>query len=204
MDTLNPVSQEKYFKIISDTILFFDMDGTLIDTDFANFCSYNKAVKSVLGSDYNLTFDPNKRLDRTGLKYLIANLSETDLDLIIKEKETCYYEFLSETKLNEDIVNILFKYCSTNLTVLVTNCREDRALMILNHHGIMDRFNYIFCRQFVINDFERVNKFQNAIKKLDISPNVVIAFENEEIEILDAQEAGIEIINPKIYNYEEL
>ena len=35
-------------KINSDTILFFDMDGTLIDTNFANFLSYQEAIQSVI------------------------------------------------------------------------------------------------------------------------------------------------------------
>jgi beta-phosphoglucomutase len=30
--------------IQADSVLFFDMDGTLIDTDYANFLSYKKAI----------------------------------------------------------------------------------------------------------------------------------------------------------------
>jgi Pyruvate/2-oxoacid:ferredoxin oxidoreductase gamma subunit len=33
---------------------------------------------------------------------------------------------------------------------------------------------------------------------LGVPPNIVIAFENEEIEIADAKSAGIKIINPVI------
>ncbi|MFO1353332.1 MAG: hypothetical protein U1E88_01460 [Acinetobacter sp.] len=47
----------------------------------------------------------------------------------------------------------------------------------------------------------KVNKFQNAIEKLGICPNRVIAFENEESEVLLALKAGIEIINPKMDEY---
>ena len=49
-----------------------------------------------------------------------------------------------------------------------------------------------------MNENNKINKFQNAIEKLDITPNIVIAFENEESEILFALKAGIEIINPKM------
>jgi len=40
-------TQEKYdidALIQADSVLFFDMDGTLIDTDYANFLSYKKAI----------------------------------------------------------------------------------------------------------------------------------------------------------------
>ena len=45
---------------------------------------------------------------------------------------------------------------------------------------------------------KKINKFQKAILKLGITPNHIIAFENEESEIADAREAGITIINPII------
>ena len=38
-------------KISSEKILFFDLDGTLVDTDYANWLSYKEAAK-ILG--YNL------------------------------------------------------------------------------------------------------------------------------------------------------
>ena len=44
-------STEINLNINSDTVLFFDMDGTLIDTDFANFLSYQEAIKSVMQSE---------------------------------------------------------------------------------------------------------------------------------------------------------
>ena len=34
-------------RIKADSILFFDLDGTLVDTDYANFLSYKKAIEFV-------------------------------------------------------------------------------------------------------------------------------------------------------------
>ncbi len=112
-------------------------------------------------------------------------------------KEEYYIDFLSETKLNEVIAEILFKYSKTNRTFLVTNCRKDIAFMTLNHFGLTDKFDKIFYRQFSDNN-EKVNKFQNAISELGVPPNLVVAFEYEDIEIAYAKEAGIKIINPLI------
>jgi len=47
--------------INSDTVLFFDMDGTLIDTDFANFLSYQEAIKSVIQSETEIQYVPSER-----------------------------------------------------------------------------------------------------------------------------------------------
>jgi len=182
-------------KITVDTVLFFDMDGTLIDTNYANFLSYKKAILTVTKSDHRLIYIPSRRFNRSNLKNSVPNLTESEYEKIIIEKEKHYNDFLHETKLNTKIADILFKYSKTNKTVLVTNCRKDRAIKTLNHFGLEDKFSDVFYREFGHND-KKINKFQNAITKLDVSPNLVIAFENEESEIADAQEAGISIINP--------
>jgi beta-phosphoglucomutase len=180
-------------KITPETVFFFDMDGTLIDTDYANFLSYEKAIYSVTNTDYNLSFNKAIRFNRSILTIVVPNLTENEYERIIKEKEKYYNDFINETKLNPEIANILFRYSKTNKTVLVTNCRKERAMTTLKHLGLDDKFSDIFCREFSKNR-QKVNKFQNAIIKLGIPPNFVIAFENEEIEIEDAKNAGIQKI----------
>lgn len=180
-------------KIKADTVLFFDMDGTLIDTNLANFLSYKKAINSVTKSDNDLTFNPDKRFNRSNLKIAIPNLTETEYERIIQEKEEYYDDFLHETKIIAEVVNILFKYSESHKTVLVTNCRKDRAMTTLKHFGLVRHFSSILCREFGDKD-QKINKFQNAISKLGVPPSLVIAFENEEIEIEDAKNSGIQKI----------
>lgn len=181
--------------INSDTVLFFDMDGTLINTDYANFLSYKKAIHSVTNNGLELSYNPKVRFNRSFLKIAIPNLNHTDYEKITQKKEEYYIDFLSETKLNEVIAGILFKYSKTNKTVLVSNCRKDRAIATLNYFGLTDKFSNIFFREIEDND-KKINKFQNAIFRLGVPPNLIIAFENEESEIADAKKAGISIINP--------
>jgi beta-phosphoglucomutase len=131
-------------KIKENDILFFDMDGTLVDTDFANFLSYKKAIQSFIPTENGIEFNENERFNRASLKIIVPNLTEEEYEKIIQKKEVNYKEHLSETKLNKSVVDILLKYYKTNKTVLVTNCREDRAMMTLNYHKLTDKFSNIF------------------------------------------------------------
>ena len=152
-------------KIKADTVLFFDMDGTLIDTNLANFLSYKKAINSVTKSDNDLTFNPDKRFNRSNLKIAIPNLTETEYEMIIQEKEEYYDDFLHETKIIAEVVNILFKYSKSHKTVLVTNCRKDRAMTTLKYFGLVRHFSSILCREFGDKD-QKINKFQKIQSKV--------------------------------------
>lgn len=182
-------------KIRAEHILFFDMDGTLVNTNVANFLSYKKAIVSITKSEHGLTYNPDIRFNRSTLKSAIPNLTATEYERIIQQKEEYYNAFLDETKLIKETADILFKYSKTNKTVLVTNCRKDRAITTLKRFGLEDQFSNIFCKEFGDND-KKINKFQNAISKLGVLPSLVVAFENEETEITNARQTGIEIINP--------
>ena len=177
-------------KIHNKNVLFFDMDGLLVDTNFANYLSYKKAIESVTQSVPNISYNPDKRFNREALKSVIPNLSETEYKRIILEKEQYYKDFLPETKLNKLAADILLKYSKTNKCVLITNCREDRALMTLHYSGLTDKFSNIFYRQLDDNETS-INKYQYAVSYLCVSPSTVIVFENEQFEIANAIEAGI-------------
>jgi len=176
--------------IKADSILFFDMDGTLVDTNLANFLAYLNAIQKVTNSDHGLRYDPNIRFNRSTLKSVIQNLAPIDYDNIIQEKELFYDDLLCETTLNKIISQILFKYSKTNKTVLVTNCRTERANATLKFHSLSEKFDHILYRQFSENE-EKINKYQFAISSLEIAPQKIIVFENEDPEIDDALFAGI-------------
>ena len=64
-----PMNKPK-LKIKETDILFFDMDGTLVDTDFANFLSYKKAIQSFIPTENEIQYNPNERFNRASLKMI--------------------------------------------------------------------------------------------------------------------------------------
>tara|TARA_R110002050_G_scaffold263772_1_gene404408 strand:- start:4797 stop:5462 length:666 start_codon:yes stop_codon:yes gene_type:complete len=189
-----PQMNKPLLNIKENDILFFDMDGTLVETDFANFLSYKNAIQSFIKLEKEIEFNPNERFNRASLKNAVPNLTETEYEKIIQQKEENYKEHLSETKLNKSVLDVLLKYSKTNKTVLVTNCREDRALMTLNYHNLTDKFSNLFFKT-ISDNGQRINKYKKAISSLSLSAQTVIVFENEKPEIEDAIHAGISIDN---------
>lgn len=185
-------------------ILFFDMDGTLVDSDYANFLAYQQAISSVIKNDICLSYNSNFRLNRNSIKAALPSLLETEYQEIIQEKENIYHQFLDKNRLYIEQVNILVEYSKSNKIILVTNSYRVRAMGILNYFNLTKYFNEIFCQESMIEN-NQFNKFENAILKLGVSSKKIIVFENEESEILLAIKAGIEIINPKmVIDYEKL
>lgn len=185
-------------KIKNEHILFFDMDGTLIDTNRANILAYLAAIEAVTGSRPDFDMKQEIRLTRSSLYTILPNLDALEYKKIINEKENLYFSYLKETKIIPATINILKTYSKTNRTVLVTNCRKKRALETLTYHGINNLFSDFCFRSEENNSSNKVNKYQNALMQIGAFPKQIIVFENDVNEIEDALKTGIKNINPII------
>ena len=169
--------------ISRNNILLFDLDGTLLETDLANFYSYKKACYEVLGITLSLSI---RRFNYDALKCFLKPLGINDaLMLYIKALKDLYYkDFIFLTKINEYIKNVLVGAFKTNKTILVTNANKNRVSMLLDHHSLSCYFSHIFINK-------KQNKFSNLLNFYNLNPKKIILFENEKIEIKKAISAGI-------------
>ena len=62
-------------KINSETVFLFDMDGTWVDTNLANFISYKEANQSIVNVDYQMPYVPNQKTNHKSLKKMLVNLT---------------------------------------------------------------------------------------------------------------------------------
>lgn len=170
------------------------MDGTLVDTDYTNYLSFKMAIQTVINPNNFIPFNPHERFNRIILLREFPNLDDKVFQEIVRLKERFYSENIGQTKLLPYANEILNKFYELNTTVLVTNSREDRALITLSQHGLTNKLKHKIFRKSIDKD-RHINKFENAIRTLDLEPQSIILFENEQFEIEEAVKAGIPIEN---------
>lgn len=173
------VLQDFGLRLTSASVLFFDMDGTLVNTNFANYLSYKESVQQVMQFDIGVSYNPDERFNREALKQAIPNLTEAEYEKIVQMKNEVYLKYLSETSVNDSVADILKKYSKTNKTVLVTKCQEERAHMTLEYHGLITLFSHMFYFQKTHKE-EKINKYENALNSLIIRGSSVFVFEKKK------------------------
>lgn len=169
-------------KILEKTIFFIDLDGTLVDTNYANYLAYHYAIKQILG--FELSYDKRKRFIRSDLNKIFPNIKKSDLKKIIRLKENKYKNYLDTTKVNEYLFQLLERFYKNKKIILVTKCHKQRAEETLSYHNLNHYFsNKVFSKG--------GNKYKEAIDNLELSASSIVVFEDDDIEIENAVKAGV-------------
>jgi len=180
------------------TYLLFDLDGTIIDTDKANFLSYQEAIKNVKNIDLKSIYNDNKRFTREKLNLIIPNLTIQEFEKIVKLKTNIFKANLKYTVVNTYILEIINRFSKTNKIILATNSHKIKADLLLNYYNIFNLFDKKYYKESYVN---QDNKYQYIINNLNIKLNDMIIFEDNNNEIYKAIELGVpieNIINPSI------
>jgi len=185
-------------KLSKETTFLIDLDGTLVNTNYANYLAYYYAIKQIL--KFEISYDEKKRFTRNILNKTFPNIQASDLKRIVKLKENKYKNYLEKTKVNEELVILLQKYYKTNRIILVTKCHRERAEETLCFHKLSHYFtNKIFS--------QTNNKYKEAINNLQLSVSSVVIFEDDDLEVENAIKSGIpkQNINKVTFNqYEKI
>ena len=197
IQTINLLNKKNTDKIY----LIFDLDGTIIDTDEANFLSYQEAVKKVKNINLKSLYKNDERFTREKLNLIIPSLTIKEYEKIIEIKNYSFRKFLKNTKLNNKILEIIKQFTKTNKIILATNSHKLKASLLLNYYNLADFFEKKYYKEDYTN---KDNKYKYILNHLNISLNNVIIFEDDQDEIGKAIKLSIpseRIINPKRRKY---
>ena len=172
--------------------LFFDLDGTLVDTLDANVHAYQKAAEEV---GINIT---RKQLaDSFGMRYdkifraIHSDITDEELENIRELKAKYYPEFLHLSRPNRQLIDFVKTLREDHITVLVTMAQRQNALAVLESAGIFSLFDHMVTGDEVTHPKPHPEAFKLALERAGLNPSEALAFEDSESGIASATSAGL-------------
>ncbi len=163
----------------------FDLDNTLIYSDYANNISYKEAIKNVIGANLNISCP---RITRNCIATQFPDLSADDMSKVIQEKERQYKKHINKTILNTALVDVLRYIKRNNMSsILLTYSAKYRAEQLLEFHGISNLFSAKYYKE----DYGEKSKYKYATSVLGLKGSDIILFENEQGGMNEAMCNGI-------------
>tara|TARA_Y100000780_G_scaffold223331_1_gene233553 strand:+ start:1273 stop:1872 length:600 start_codon:yes stop_codon:yes gene_type:complete len=184
----NQAREEWLAKAERAEVIVFDLDGTLVDSDHANFLAYKDAVMFVLSTQIEIDFTPGARITREVLEEIVPGITDKQIEEIALLKERTYHKYLSETKAIPRLIEIVARVQGKEV-VLATNSRRCRAEMLLNHHGLVEKFT----RKIYRDAESKRDKYVQLMDELQKGSMSMLVFENDEKDIESAIACGIGI-----------
>lgn len=182
--------------------LFFDLDGTLIDTYEADFLAYRDSISDVLNividhSEFRLTHGQEM------LKKLESLAPGTDSDQaqqIAVRKKLHYKKYIADTTPNRSLIEFMSSFVGQTAIVLVTSAKRENALAALKEHKIVNLFSEMIFGEDVTNAKPDPEPYLLALSRTGLKANEALVFEDTETGILSAEAAGIAVIHVKKFS----
>ncbi len=176
--------------------MFFDLDGTLLDTRRANFAAYRVALSSV-GEE----FTPEQFKESWGkdardfLPDLYPELSLNQVGEVCELKAKIYGEFFEETTINLGLLDVIRTSKAAGIrTGLVTTAKKRSLKPLLEFHRILEIFDVIVSGDDVSQGKPDPEPYLKALSLTGCQSSNAVAFEDSEAGILSAERAGINTI----------
>lgn len=175
--------------------VFFDLDGTLVDTHDANYQAYKAAIaKQGRIIDFEGFRQTIGMQAQDFLPMLAPGLSAGQYQSIATDKARFYKELIHATVPNRALIDFL-KYISVHhIVVLVTTAKRANATAVLGHHGLDDIFTAIVTAEDVSQSKPSPEAYLLALNLVGLNADEVIAFEDSETGIQAAQAANIAVM----------
>lgn len=167
-----------------ESIFIFDMDGTLVNSDIANFNAYSEALSPTINLAQRYIAG---RITRASLSEL--GVSRNMQESVISQKREIYNKYLKDTIKMPLACKILEIVSKTNMTILATQSEKQKAIDTLHYHNLLAKFTHSVFREDLQE--EQQNKYAHVVQKYNLNPQDIFVFEDNEIEIANALTAGI-------------
>lgn len=187
--------------------LFFDLDGTLVNTHESNFLAYRQSIENICGRSHEgdlKSYIMSGESSNEFLPKVVSNISMDDLKRVNVEKKRIYAEHLDRSVRNDMLVEFIQDMIRLDdiTVVLVTTAKKDNALKVLERHNLTDMFHFMIFGEDVDNSKPHPEAYLLALEKAGVSKNEALAFEDSEKGLKAAMAAGIQAIHIRSFENE--
>jgi len=173
--------------------LLVDMDGTLVDTEEANYAAYAAALGEAgvgVGRDAfrAAAFGRNWRQFLPGM--LAGGGNDADPAAVAARKTALYPRLLHLTVVNRALVALIGGVRPNWRTALVTTASAPNVAAILAHHGLAELFDLVVTGSDVARHKPDPEAYHLAADRLGVSPADCIIVEDSDIGVAAAAAFG--------------
>jgi len=156
------------FNIINYDLYLFDLDGTLINTEYLHHQAYQKALL-FFNSDIILSFNDYCKyahLSDISMKEYIENNLNINYEKFYQQKKEYYMQSLDTIELMTGVDNLLNQLFNNNIkTAIVTHSDRETINLILKKIPILNNINLIITKDDYINKKPHPESYLNALYK---------------------------------------
>lgn len=183
-------------------LLISDFDGTLVNTFEANYCAYQKAFSEC---GLNLSIETYQQC--FGLRYddfmKETDIIEKDLQKKIRQLKGKYYPlFFNKLIPNHPLISFIRSFKeSGGHTALASTARKSNLINALKYLQLEEAFDFILAGEDVSKGKPNPEIYQKILNHYRVPAHEALVFEDSNVGIEAAQQAGINyiIINSQFY-----
>lgn len=174
------------------SVVFCDLDGTLVDTAQANYGAYRAAL-----SEFKVPFSWSSfettwgRDSRDFIPDIAPQLSAADILMVRRRKAELYPDFVHLTVVNIPLRQLLLAMKPVVTVVLVTTAKRQNVRAVLAHHGLETLFEHVVCGEDTVRSKPWPDPYLYALSLLGESAERSITFEDSASGIESARLACI-------------
>lgn len=177
-------------------LLAFDFDGTLFDTNIANYHAYNRAL-----SDLGYSMTPefyaqycNGKNYKEFLPIILKNNNESLLRDIHSRKKKYYREHYADVTPNADLFALIDASKAENTIAIVTTAARSSVLEILDFFSVRDRFDFVVAKEDVANLKPNPEGYIKAMRIAGATPYTTTIYEDSSVGLSAAYASGASVV----------
>ncbi|MEQ9822985.1 MAG: beta-phosphoglucomutase family hydrolase [Puniceicoccaceae bacterium] len=177
--------------------LVFDMDGTLADTMPTHFVAWNQTMNR-----YGIAFPEDRFYGLGGVPApVIVNMLAQEqgvslnADAVAHEKEELFVSLLTQVQPIQPVKTIAEAHRSRLPMAIATGSPRWLASTILSNLGIASWFEAVVTADDITHPKPAPDVFLEAARRLGVAPERCLAFEDTQLGMQSARDAGMQVID---------